>query len=465
MREQVDAAGGRAQVDVADLLGAFHISHPGDHTDANVRRWLRSVGLEMAPSLRDANGGPITLYVPPPPSANGGGRWLPERPPPPLPPEPEREPAPEAEHPLEPGPEPTGGGWVRRISITMLVVGFLMVLEAGVTILWKEPFSAYLNARSQDKLEDELAAHTLPPLSGSERAAVRLIEDEPGRAARRMAIYARRMNTDVGRGDALGQIKVDELDVDLVFVQGTDDASLRKAPGHYGETVLPGQPGTVGIAGHRTTYGAPFRNIDDLDAGDKIVLTMPYGRFTYRVQGHEIVPEGKSRAFRQVSYQRVVLSACHPLQSSSERILVYGRLIEREPLNEAARDDDAPPPEPTSEELARRRQAIRLRKLGKRDLVPGMRGKRVRYLQWLLGLPRTGHYGPQTEAAVREFQRTHDLPQVGRVGPKTRKELSKRPRPPTRPPTPPDVAPAPPRNPRDGRQPGQPPTPGQQPGQ
>jgi sortase A len=454
MREQVEAAGGRAEVDVATLLHAFHISHPGENTDANVRRWLRSVGLEMEPSLGDANGGPITLYVPETMPANGGGRWIPERPPAVShEPEPEHEPQPERK------PAPAGGGWARRIGITMLVVGFLMVLEAGVTILWKEPFSAYLNARSQETLEDELAGHTLPPLSGSERAAVRLIEDEPGRAARRMAIYARRMNTDVGKGDALGQIKVDELDLDLVFVQGTDDASLRKAPGHYDETVLPGQPGTVGIAGHRTTYGAPFRNIDDLEAGDKIVLTMPYGRFTYRVQGHEIVPEGKSRAFRQVSYQRVVLSACHPLQSSSQRILVYGRLIEREPLGEAARDDDAPPPEPTSEELARRRQAIRLRKLGKRDLVPGMRGKRVRYLQWLLGLPRTGHYGSQTEAAVREFQRAHDLPQVGRVGPKTRKELSKRPKPPSRPPTPPDVAPAPPKNPREGQQP----APGQRP--
>ena len=67
-----------------------------------------------------------------------------------------------------------------------------------------------------------------------------------------------------------------------MFVEGTGTSDLRKGPGHYPATPLPGERGTVGIAGHRTTYGAPFRHIDRGQArGDRITLTMPYGRFVY----------------------------------------------------------------------------------------------------------------------------------------------------------------------------------------
>ena len=71
--------------------------------------------------------------------------------------------------------------------------------------------------------------------------------------------------------------------LDIVVVQGTDTASLEKGPGHYPETPFPGQGGTVGIAGHRTTYLAPFRHIDSMEVGDPIVLKMPYANFVYRV--------------------------------------------------------------------------------------------------------------------------------------------------------------------------------------
>jgi len=74
-----------------------------------------------------------------------------------------------------------------------------------------------------------------------------------------MAILAARLDESVGEGDALGRIQIGKIGIDYVFVQGTDGASLRKGPGHYPTTALPGQGRTVAIAGHRTTYGAPFR--------------------------------------------------------------------------------------------------------------------------------------------------------------------------------------------------------------
>ena len=70
----------------------------------------------------------------------------------------------------------------------------------------------------------------------------------------------------------------------MVFVQGTDESSLQKGPGHYPETAMPGDGKTVGIAGHRTTYLAPFRHIDSMKQSDKITLKMPYAIFAYRVK-------------------------------------------------------------------------------------------------------------------------------------------------------------------------------------
>ena len=105
--------------------------------------------------------------------------------------------------------------------------------------------------------------------------------------------------------------------LNAVVVQGTDTASLEKGPGHYPETPFPGQRGTVGIAGHRTTYLAPFRHIDSMQPRRPgSTLEMPYATFVYRVQKTEIVDPSDVGIVRPVGYQRLVLSACHPLYSA-----------------------------------------------------------------------------------------------------------------------------------------------------
>jgi len=114
-------------------------------------------------------------------------------------------------------------------------------------------------------------------------------------------------------------------------VEGTDTGDLRKGPGHYPETPLPGERGTVGIAGHRTTYGAPFRTIDKLRRGDAIVVDMTYGRFVYRVEKTRIVEPTEVSVKRRVDHERLILSACHPLYSAAQRIVVFARLRERGP--------------------------------------------------------------------------------------------------------------------------------------
>src|SRR5205814_4986069 len=114
-------------------------------------------------------------------------------------------------------------------------------------------------------------------------------------------------------------------------------SDLQKGPGHYPQTAFPGLGRTVAIAGHRTTYLAPFRHIDDLRRGDEIVLQMPYATFTYRVQTHKIVDPSALWVIRNRGYERLVLSACHPLFSAAQRLVVFSRLVGVAPRGPALR--------------------------------------------------------------------------------------------------------------------------------
>jgi sortase A len=102
---------------------------------------------------------------------------------------------------------------------------------------------------------------------------------------------------------------------------------LPKGPGHYPDTPLPGAPGTVAIAGHRTTYGAPFRQIDKLRKGDPIELAMPYGTVKYEVIETRIVAPSATYVTRRRSFDQLVLTACHPLYSAKQRIVVFAREV------------------------------------------------------------------------------------------------------------------------------------------
>jgi sortase A len=204
------------------------------------------------------------------------------------------------------------------IASILVVTGVLLIADVVVTLLWQEPVSALIAHREQSRLSGQLKR--LDRLSAVDaRALTRLRRG-------RLAALARREQGRVSTGHALGRIRLPTLGRSYVLVQGTDSASLRKGPGHYPNTPLPGQPGTVAVAGHRTTYLAPFRTIDQLRPGDPVVLEMPYGRFTYRVENTRVVEPTALWVTRNVGYQRLLLSACQPLYSASHRIVVFARL-------------------------------------------------------------------------------------------------------------------------------------------
>lgn len=174
---------------------------------------------------------------------------------------------------------------IRFVGAVLAVSGVLFVAAAVVTIAWQEPVSAFVAFREQDRLRAQLAETASP--AAESRAGVGASEQDstrrraPGRGdARPVAELRPRATT----GRPAGRIVFPTLRRDYVFVEGADGESLRRGPGHLGDTPLPGEGGTVGFAGHRTTYGAPFRNVDRLKAGDPIQVEMPYGAFTYRVR-------------------------------------------------------------------------------------------------------------------------------------------------------------------------------------
>ena len=146
-----------------------------------------------------------------------------------------------------------------------------------------------------------------------------------------LARLAAREAARVRVGHALGRIELPTLGRSYIVVEGTDSAELRKGPGHYVDTPLPGQRGTVAVAGHRTTYLAPFRTINRLRPGDSVVMAMPYGRFVYRVRRTRIVAPMAMWVTRRVAYDQLVLTACHPVYSAARRIAVFARLVAETP--------------------------------------------------------------------------------------------------------------------------------------
>jgi sortase A len=223
--------------------------------------------------------------------------------------------------------------WSRRatraLAVVLIAVGALALVDAAVTLLWQEPFSALYAKLRQDHLSGALAkVEREQPTPVEERELVNLAD-----VRRRVAFLAGGLEGRAKDGSAVGRIRIPRIGANFVVVKGTSTSDLESGPGIYGETVFPGMAGTTAIAGHRTTYLAPFRHVDQLRHGSRIQLNMPYAHFTYTVVGKRIVaPTNVRAAVGNVSYSRLVLSACTPLYSAAKRLLIYARLTRTQPV-------------------------------------------------------------------------------------------------------------------------------------
>ena len=217
---------------------------------------------------------------------------------------------------------------LRQLSTILILAGLMLLADVGLTLVWQEPVSKLYADWRQDALADDLEELSEPDLDPAEMKALDRLPLDSDRAA----FLARSLERRTEAGDPVGRIRIPEIGVNKVIVEGTDGGSLRKGPGHYPETPLPGVRGTVAIAGHRTTYGAPFNEVDKLEDRDEVVVEMPYGRFVYQVEREQIVDPTATWVTRRVGYDRLVLTACHPKYSAAQRIVIFARLARTEQL-------------------------------------------------------------------------------------------------------------------------------------
>ncbi len=226
--------------------------------------------------------------------------------------------------------------FLRILSTALITAGLVILVDVGMTLAWKEPVSTIYGSIKQGKAEDQLDdLRASFPTADDLRAA-----ESAGSINERVEFLADRFAGVAKTGRGIGRIRIPAIDLNVVAVEGTDTASLQKGPGHYTPSddpvtkrkgdgsAFPGQGDTVGIAGHRTTYLAPFRRLDELEKGDELILEMPYATFTYAVSKTEIVDPSEIDVVEDVANERLVLTACHPLYSAAQRIVAFGELKE-----------------------------------------------------------------------------------------------------------------------------------------
>lgn len=222
---------------------------------------------------------------------------------------------------------------LRALSTVLIAVGVLLLVDAGLTVAWQEPVTSLWTSHRQAVLRGELReVEAAAPTAAESVALARLGTDRA-----RVAYLSETLRRRTEHGQALGRIQIPAADADFVLVKGSAPGDLRRGPGVYDGSPLPGSPGTVAIAGHRTTYLSPFRHLDRLKPGDSITIDMPYARFRYRVERRRIVSPEDVSVIRRVRFDQLVLSACHPLFSARQRIVVFARLVAMQPGGMLAR--------------------------------------------------------------------------------------------------------------------------------
>jgi sortase A len=229
-------------------------------------------------------------------------------------------------------PRPRSARALRTLAVLLILAGALALLDAVVTLVWQEPISALYATIRQDHLSGALKQIERAAPTPIEQRTLASLTDE----RRRIAFLAGELQRHAADGGAVGRVVIPRVGASYVIVKGTDTEDLKSGPGIYHETSFPGIPGTTAIAGHRTTYLAPFRDINLLGHGNRILVYMPYGHFTYTVTGQRVVPPTDVQAaVGEVGYDRLVLSACTPLFSAEKRLLVFARLTRTVPVGPA----------------------------------------------------------------------------------------------------------------------------------
>jgi sortase A len=213
---------------------------------------------------------------------------------------------------------------VRRAAVaaTVLAVrlGVVLVLFAAYS-LWG---TGLATARAQDELRAAFAAQVAVPATPEPHSAEAAVAPPPP------------------AGEAVAMLRIPVIDLDQAVVQGTSFRSLTKGPGHYSYTPMPGEAGNAAIAGHRTTYGAPFFRLDELQPGHEVLVTTPSGSFRYEVTEKRVVSPRDRSVLKPTAEPSLTLTTCHPAYRATERLIV------RAVLRDAPVPSPAPPVAPAA---------------------------------------------------------------------------------------------------------------------
>ena len=210
---------------------------------------------------------------------------------------------------------------LRIAGAVLIAAGALVLVWCLLVWQWQDPFTSLYTHYEQHKLAssyDERFRDFKPADVGGASFAA-----ERHAIAREAAQYRRQSKP----GEAIGRIVVPRLGLHMILVNGTDHDSLTKGPGRDLRTFMPGQGELIYVAGHRTTYLAPFSHIDALRRGDSVTLELPYATFVYRISGHRIVPADDLAVLQSHGREVLILQACHPRFFATHRYLAYAKLV------------------------------------------------------------------------------------------------------------------------------------------
>jgi len=209
---------------------------------------------------------------------------------------------------------------VRILGSLLVAGGVLTLVWVGLVWRWEDPFTALYTHVQQTRLShayEQRLAKFHPRAARGDLAAVE----------RELAASARAYGRTLHRGDPVGRLRIGRIGLNMVVVQGTDHETLKRGPGHYIGTGLPGQGHLIYVAGHRTTYLAPFAWINNIRTGDYLRFEVPYGTFTYRAVRHYVVAENDVAVLQDHGREILRLQACHPRFFATHRYIVDAKLV------------------------------------------------------------------------------------------------------------------------------------------
>ena len=212
----------------------------------------------------------------------------------------------------------------RSLGLLLIVAGLGALAWTAAVWQWQDPVTLLLNRRDQQRLAQAFERRL------DERRTLLVSSGPDLRAA------AARWRRGAGRGEAVARIRIPRLGLSTIVVDGTDHESLKHGPGRYLGSAMPGEGKLVYIAGHRTTYGAPFGRIDHLRKRDRVVLELPYATFTYEITGHRIVKASQTSVLESKGFEQLALQACHPRFFATHRYIAYAKPVRVVPRERAA---------------------------------------------------------------------------------------------------------------------------------